>query len=60
LFQQFGPDLSVSRLTQETMAQRIIALLCEPERSRAMGARGCEVIEEKFSSRAQLVNTEVV
>jgi L-malate glycosyltransferase len=42
----------------EAMGQRIIALLREPERARALGTRGREVIEEKFSSRAQLVNTE--
>jgi glycosyltransferase involved in cell wall biosynthesis len=42
----------------EAMAARIISLLLEPERMRRMGERGRELIERKFSSRAQLDNTE--
>jgi glycosyltransferase involved in cell wall biosynthesis len=42
----------------ETMAARIISLLVEPERARLMGERGRQLIERKFSSRAQLENTE--
>ncbi len=44
----------------EAMAARIISLLRDPERSRAMGLRGREVVEEKFSDRAQLENTEAL
>jgi glycosyltransferase involved in cell wall biosynthesis len=40
------------------MAERIISLLKAPERARAMGARGRQVVEEKFSCAAQLRNTE--
>lgn len=42
----------------EQMGARIIALLSEPERARAMGARGKLIVEEKFSCRAQLERTE--
>jgi glycosyltransferase involved in cell wall biosynthesis len=42
----------------EAMAARIISLLVEPERTRRMGERGRQLIEERFSSRAQLENTE--
>jgi glycosyltransferase involved in cell wall biosynthesis len=42
----------------ETMAARIVSLLDEPERARLMGERGRQLIERKFSSRAQLENTE--
>ncbi|HEX6625134.1 MAG TPA: glycosyltransferase [Pyrinomonadaceae bacterium] len=41
----------------EALAARISALLGEPERARAMGARGRAVVEEKFSSAAQLERT---
>jgi glycosyltransferase involved in cell wall biosynthesis len=40
------------------MAERIISLLKAPERARAMGERGKQVVEEKFSCAAQLRNTE--
>ena len=40
------------------MAERIIALLQDPERARAMGAKGKRVVEEKFSCAAQLSRTE--
>jgi L-malate glycosyltransferase len=41
----------------EKMAERIIALLREPVRARAMGARGREIVEEKFSCQRHLHNT---
>jgi glycosyltransferase involved in cell wall biosynthesis len=44
----------------ETMAQRIISLLREPERARAMGARGRERVQEQFSCEAQLRRVEEV
>jgi len=40
------------------MAERLIALLQNPERARAMGAKGKRVVEEKFSCAAQLAHTE--
>jgi glycosyltransferase involved in cell wall biosynthesis len=42
------------------MAQRLIALLRDPERARAMGAKGKRVVEEKFSCAAQLARTETL
>ncbi|MGH9901532.1 MAG: glycosyltransferase, partial [Pyrinomonadaceae bacterium] len=42
----------------ELMAERLIGLLREPERARAMGHRGRQVAEEKFSCGAQLERTE--
>lgn len=44
----------------ETMAARIISLLRDPNRARAMGERGREIVEQKFSSRAQLENTQAM
>ena len=41
----------------ENMAARIITLLREPERARAMGQRGRLKVEEKFSCVAQLERT---
>jgi glycosyltransferase involved in cell wall biosynthesis len=41
----------------ETMSERIISLLEEPERARRMGERGRQIIESKFSCEAQLKNT---
>jgi glycosyltransferase involved in cell wall biosynthesis len=41
-----------------TMAERIIALLTNPERARAMGKRGRQVVAEKFSCAAQLGRIE--
>ena len=40
------------------MAERLIALLQDPERAQAMGAKGKRVVEEKFSCAAQLARTE--
>jgi glycosyltransferase involved in cell wall biosynthesis len=40
------------------MAERIISLLQEPEKARAMGQQGRQVVEEKFSCAAQLERTE--
>jgi glycosyltransferase involved in cell wall biosynthesis len=37
----------------EIMAARIVDLLREPERARAMGARGRLVVEQRFSMEAQ-------
>lgn len=42
------------------MAERVIALLGEPERARRMGARGLQVVREKFSCEAQLTRAEVL
>jgi glycosyltransferase involved in cell wall biosynthesis len=44
----------------EQMAARIITLLREPGRARAMGERGQEVVRQKFSSQAQLENTHAL
>jgi glycosyltransferase involved in cell wall biosynthesis len=44
----------------ETMAQRITALLREPERARVMGAQGRKRAEEQFSCEAQLRRVEEV
>lgn len=41
----------------ENMAARIITLLREPERGRAMGQRGRLIVEEKFSCENQLERT---
>ena len=41
----------------EKMAARIITLLREPERARAMGQRGKLIVAEKFSCEAQLERT---
>lgn len=41
-----------------TMAARLISLLRDPEKARAMGEKGRRVIEEKFSCEAQLARTE--
>jgi glycosyltransferase involved in cell wall biosynthesis len=41
----------------EAMAARIISLLHEPERARAMGERGRRVVLQKFSCEAQLKRT---
>ena len=40
------------------MAERLIALLRDPERARAMGAKGRRRVEERFSCEAQLAHTE--
>lgn len=40
------------------MAARIVSLLREPERARAMGGRGREVVAQKFSCEARLARTE--
>lgn len=42
----------------ESMAAKIIALLKEPERARAMGERGREIVEDRFSCAAQLEHTQ--
>lgn len=44
----------------ETMALRIISLLREPERGRAMGERGRKRVQEQFSCEAQLRRVEEV
>jgi glycosyltransferase involved in cell wall biosynthesis len=44
----------------ETMAARIVFLLRDPEHAEAMGARGRQVIEERFSDRSQLENTQAM
>jgi len=43
---------------EETMARKIIDLLREPEKARAMGKMGKQLVEEKFSCAAQLQRTE--
>ena len=40
------------------MAERLISLLQDPDRARAMGAHGKQVVESKFSCEAQLARTE--
>lgn len=42
----------------ETMAARIVSLLNEPERARAMGEQGQQLVAGKFSCEAQLERTE--
>jgi glycosyltransferase involved in cell wall biosynthesis len=42
----------------EMMAERILSLLRNPERARAMGERGRRVVEERFSCQAQLKRIE--
>ena len=42
------------------MAERIIALLREPERACEMGKRGRRLVEEKFSCAAQLEQTQAL
>jgi glycosyltransferase involved in cell wall biosynthesis len=42
----------------ETLAARIISLLREPERARAMGERGRQVVAQEFSCEARLARTE--
>lgn len=42
----------------EALAARIVSLLTDPERARAMGRRGRAVVERKFSCAAQLEHTE--
>lgn len=42
----------------ETMAARITTLLKDPARARAMGVRGREVVEQKFSCATQLKRTQ--
>ena len=42
----------------ETMAARIISLLRDHKRARALGERGRQVVIQKFSSEAQLAATE--
>ncbi|HSQ19261.1 MAG TPA: glycosyltransferase [Blastocatellia bacterium] len=40
------------------MAERIVALLRDPDEARAMGERGCQITREKFSCEAQLEKTQ--
>jgi L-malate glycosyltransferase len=44
----------------ELMAERIVSLLQDPEKARLMGEKGRRVVEERFSSRALLQNTEAL
>ena len=44
----------------QTMAERIISLLRDPERARALGTMARQVVEERFSCAAQLQRTEVL
>jgi glycosyltransferase involved in cell wall biosynthesis len=41
----------------QALANRLIELLDDPERAKNFGARGREIVEEKFSCAAQLENT---
>ena len=41
-----------------TFAERVISLLREPEKARAMGRRGREIVEQKFSCAVQLERTQ--
>lgn len=42
------------------MAARLISLLRDPEKARAMGERGRRVVKEEFSCEAQLARTEAL
>jgi glycosyltransferase involved in cell wall biosynthesis len=42
------------------MAARLVELLRDEERARLMGARGREIVEQRFSAEAQLLNTEAL
>ncbi|HZH32738.1 MAG TPA: glycosyltransferase [Pyrinomonadaceae bacterium] len=42
------------------MAARLVELLRDEERARRMGARGREIVEQRFSAEAQLLNTEAL
>jgi glycosyltransferase involved in cell wall biosynthesis len=44
----------------ETLAARVVGLLGDPARARAMGVRGRRVVEEKFSCEAQLARAEAL
>jgi glycosyltransferase involved in cell wall biosynthesis len=44
----------------EAMANRILSLLKDPNRARSMGIRGRERVQEKFSDKAQLENTQAM
>ena len=44
----------------QTMAERIIALLRDPEKSRRMGLNGRRLIEEKFSTENRLATTSAL
>jgi glycosyltransferase involved in cell wall biosynthesis len=43
-----------------SMARRLVSLLQAPESARAMGEKGRQRVEQRFSSRALLRNTEVL
>src|SRR6185436_758948 len=43
-----------------TMAERIITLLSDPQRARAMGEGGRRIIKQKFSCEAQLEKTQTL
>jgi glycosyltransferase involved in cell wall biosynthesis len=47
----------VSAGDDQQMAERMIDLLRDPQRARAMGERGKSIVEEKFSCERQLANT---
>lgn len=42
---------------EEALARRLIELLDDSEKAKSFGMRGKEIVEEKFSCRAQLENT---
>jgi glycosyltransferase involved in cell wall biosynthesis len=44
----------------ESMADRVVSLLRDPEKAHAMGERGRQVVEANFSSQALLRNTEAL
>ena len=44
----------------ELMAERIVSLLRDPAKARLMGEHGRRIVEDRFSSRALLQNTEVL
>src|SRR5258705_1219466 len=48
----------VSSGDHRALAARLVALLEDPARARSMGEGGRQVVEERFSSEAQLRNTE--
>src|SRR6266850_1482090 len=47
----------VSAGDDQQMAERMVELLRDPQRARAMGERGKSIVAEKFSCEWQLANT---
>ncbi len=52
-----GTGYIVSAGDDQQMAGRMVELLRDPERARAMGKHGRSIVEEKFSCERHLANT---